>query len=120
MRFQPIHRRHLVSGFVLAGLLIWTTVQADHDDHEPADDEEYDHERARDALDRGEVRPIAEILARVAAHVQGEVIKVEFEHEGHHETSTWIYELKVIDRRGRLLEVTVDAATGRILELEED
>lgn len=42
-------------------------------------DVEPDHERARQALNRGEVQPIADILALVAQTVPGEVIEVEFD-----------------------------------------
>jgi uncharacterized membrane protein YkoI len=85
---------------------------------------EHDHERARHALDRGEVRPIAEILAQVAVAVPGEVIAVEFERRGEyrarHGGPGWIYELKILAEDGRLLEVLVDAETGRILTVEQD
>jgi uncharacterized membrane protein YkoI len=50
------------------------------------------------------------------ARVTGEVVGVEFERED----GQWIYEFKVIDRRGRLLEVYVDAQTGEVLSMEED
>ncbi|MEN8133020.1 MAG: PepSY domain-containing protein, partial [Pseudomonadota bacterium] len=32
----------------------------------------------------------------------------------------WVYEFKVINDRGRLLEVYVDAQTGAVLSMEED
>ncbi|AHF05034.1 peptidase [Marichromatium purpuratum 984] len=79
-------------------------------------DDVADHDRARRALERGEVRPIGEILRAVSARVPGEVVGMEFEreHDG------WRYEFKLIAPDGRLLEVEVDAATARILEVEED
>lgn len=76
----------------------------------------HDHDRARAALERGEVLPLAEILATVAAQVPGEVVEVELEREH----GDWVYELKVIAPDGRVLEVLVDAAAGRLLEQEED
>jgi len=85
----------------------------------PSGDEQ-DHDHARQALERGEVRPIAEILARVAAAVPGEVIHVEFERQHRHEQPVWMYEIKVLAADGRLREVEVDAATGRILNVEDD
>jgi hypothetical protein len=33
---------------------------------------------------------------------------------------TWIYEFKIVDARGRLLEVYVDAGTGTVLSVEGD
>jgi len=75
-----------------------------------------DSDRAYRALERGEVRPLAEILAAVEERLEGEIVGVEFEREdGRH-----VYEFEVITPAGRLLEVYVDAATGAILQREYD
>lgn len=76
----------------------------------------HDHDRARAALERGEVLPLAEILATVTAQVPGEVVEVELEREH----GAWVYELKVISPDGRMLEVLVDATAGRLLKQEEN
>ena len=75
-----------------------------------------DHDRARAALERGEVRPLEEILAAAAAEVPGEVVELELEREH----GRWVYELKVIAPDGRVLEVLVDAASARVLGWERD
>ncbi|NBC95895.1 MAG: peptidase [Deinococcus-Thermus bacterium] len=75
-----------------------------------------DADRAYRALERGEVRPLADILTTLERRLQGEVVGVEFESEdGRH-----VYEFEVVTPGGRLLEIYVDAATGRILEREDD
>lgn len=74
-----------------------------------------DHERAREAVERVEMRPLAEILTLLRKEVPGEVVGVEVERE----RGVWIYELKVVDSAGRLREVYVDGATGRVLKLED-
>jgi uncharacterized membrane protein YkoI len=71
-----------------------------------------DHDRAREALERGEALPLAEILARVRPELDGEVVGVSFEREG----GRWIYEFRLIGRAGRLAEIHVDAATARVLK----
>lgn len=71
-----------------------------------------DHDRAREALERGEALPLAEVLARVRPELGGEVVGVDFERE---RGGRWIYEFKVIGPTGRLVEVHVDAATARVL-----
>ncbi len=81
-----------------------------------ADGPHRDHDRARDALARGEIRPIAEILASAAATVPGDVVEVELEREG----GAWVYELKVLAEDGRRLEVLLDAATATVIEVEQD
>ena len=112
---KPIRNRLLV---LTLGLQLCAPVRAGHF----TDDEsrKHDHEHAHQALARGEVRPLAEILARVAVEVPGEVVDVEFERETWRGTKIWVYELKIISPDGRLLEALVDAATGHLLEIEED
>lgn len=85
-----------------------------------ADDERHggrhDHDQARAALERGEVRPIGEILSSAALEVPGEVVEVELEREH----GRWVYELKVITPDGHLREVLMDAATATLIAVEDD
>jgi uncharacterized membrane protein YkoI len=76
----------------------------------------YDHDRARAALQRSEVLPLAKILELVADQVPGDIVELELEQEH----GVWIYEVKLIAPDGRVLEVLVDAATGDLLETERD
>jgi len=76
---------------------------------------DHDHDRARAALERGEVRPIGEILASAGARVPGEVVEVELEREH----GQWVYELKIIAPDGRMLEVLMDAATAIVIQIED-
>jgi uncharacterized membrane protein YkoI len=75
-----------------------------------------DHDRARAALERGEVLPLATLLERLQTVIDGEVIATEFDRDD----GRWIYEIEYIDRDGRVVELEVDAADGRILEREVD
>lgn len=77
---------------------------------------EYDHDRARAALERGEVRPLAEVLAAVEAAVPGDIIEVELEREH----GRLVYEIKLIEPDGHVREVYVDAATAALLGGEDD
>ena len=70
-----------------------------------------DHDQARHAVEQGSVLPLAEILARTRDAVGGEVVGIEFEHEG----GEYVYEFKVIMPSGELREVYVDAKTGSII-----
>lgn len=78
------------------------------------EDGKHDHDRARRALERGEVLPLDRILAAVRARVPGEVVGVELERE----RGAWVYEVRVIDPSGRRLEVHVDAAKAVILKIK--
>lgn len=79
-----------------------------------------DHDRARHALDRGEVLPIAEILSRVGEQVPGDLLELEFEREEGHGHPVWVYELKILTPDGLVREIEVDAASGQLLKLEHD
>lgn len=80
------------------------------------EDDDHAYDRARRAVDRGETLPIEEVLQRLEAQVPGEVIGIEFERDH----SRWVYEFKIIDGGGGLLEVTVDAKTGTVLFTQGD
>jgi len=77
----------------------------------PALASERDHDRARAALQTGEVLPLATVLQRVAQSHPGNVLEVELERED----GRWIYELKLLQRGGALLKLEVDARTGEVL-----
>lgn len=81
-----------------------------------ADDDEDDHDRARALAERGAIRPLAEVLARLAREVPGDVVGIDLdEDDGRYE-----YEFTVVTPDGRVFEVEMDAATLRILDVEED
>ncbi len=69
----------------------------------------HDHDRARRAVEAGEVLPLRQVLDRVAAagH-RGEVLEVELERE----RGAWVYEIRMLAPGGRILDLEVDAATG--------
>lgn len=75
-----------------------------------------DFELAQDAVERGEILPLARILRLLEAEHPGTVAEVELEYaEGIR-----VYEVELITRDGRLIEVDMDAATGEILKVEEE
>lgn len=73
-------------------------------------DDDHDHDVARRAVERGEIRSLAEILQTVRDKLPGEIASVKLERE----RGRLVYEFRVVGARGRLLEVHVDAATGEI------
>jgi uncharacterized membrane protein YkoI len=75
-----------------------------------------DHLLAKRALEEGRILPLSEILAKVKAEIPGKEIEVELEAED----GILIYELKMLRPDGRVQEVEVDAATGKILKVEDD
>jgi len=82
----------------------------------PAMAELDDYRAAREALERGEVMPLGQILAQVEAEIDARVIEVEFEQED----GRYIYEFELISPDGRLMEARADAVTGRMLSFGKD
>lgn len=71
-----------------------------------------DHDRARAALQAGEILTLATVLQRVAAEHPGQVLEVELERDG----GVWLYEIKLLQTGGGLLKLEVDAASARVLK----
>lgn len=71
----------------------------------------HDHDRARAALQAGEILPLPTIMARMAQAYPGHVLEVELEREGER----WIYELKLLQPSGGLLKLEIDAKSGAVL-----
>ncbi len=78
-----------------------------------ADDED-DHDRARGTVERGDILPLETLLNALGPSIDGEIVGIELEREG----SRWIYEIKVIDRRGRMREIATDARTAKVIKVE--
>jgi uncharacterized membrane protein YkoI len=69
-----------------------------------------DHDDARRAVEAGEIRPLADILNTVKGKLPGEVVGVKLEREA----GAWMYEFRVVDEKGRLFEIHVDARSGEV------
>lgn len=78
----------------------------------PTDASDRDQDRARAALEAGEVLPLATVLERVGREVPGQVLEVELERE----RGRWVYEVRVLQAGGRLMRLAVDAKTATVLE----
>ncbi len=73
--------------------------------------EGHDHDRAREAVSRQDAQPLAAILPMVEARYHARMVEVDLESEDGH----LAYEFELITPAGRIIEVTVDAATGDIV-----
>lgn len=70
-----------------------------------------DHDRARQALEAGEILPLRTVLERLARDVPGQVMEVELERSGER----WIYEIKLLRPGGALVKLKVDARDATVL-----
>lgn len=73
-----------------------------------------DHERARAAVEAGQVLPLPTLLERLQRTHPGQVLELELERED----GRWIYEVKLLQANGQLLKLDVDAATAQVLRVK--
>ena len=74
-----------------------------------------DHDRARQALEAGEILPLKTVLERLARDTPGQVMEVELERS----SGRWIYEIKLLQTGGALVKLKVDARTGAVIGKKE-
>lgn len=75
-----------------------------------------DYEIARDAVERGEILPLAQVMTLLQDSHPGRVVEVELEYS----EGALVYEVELVTPDGRLIEVEVDAAKGTILAMDEE
>lgn len=71
-----------------------------------------DHDRARRAVQAGEVLPLRTILENAARDCPGDVIETELE-DWH---GALAYEIKLITPEGRVVKLIYDARDGKLLK----
>lgn len=102
----PVTRRPAVLSRLLPllaiALLCAAPVRADDDDHE----------RARRAVEAGQILPLRDVLGRLERSYPGRVLEVELERDD----GLWIYEVKVLQADGRLFKLKLDAKTAAVLK----
>ena len=81
-----------------------------------ASSDDTDQELARRLLQEGRILPLAEIVGAVRAEVPGEILEVEFDTE----SAIYVYKLTMLKPDGKLQEVEVDAATGKVVKIEDE
>ena len=79
------------------------------------DSRQHDQDATRQAVERGEIKPLTDILAAIRGKLPGNVVGVEIEQK----RGRWFYEFRVADSKGRLFEVYVDARSGAIDRIKE-
>jgi uncharacterized membrane protein YkoI len=75
----------------------------------------HDHDRARQALEAGEILPLRTILERIERDYPGQIMEVELERKD----TGWIYEVKLLRKGGALVKLKIDARNGVIIDSKE-
>lgn len=111
--FQRRHPRRILP--LLALLALCGAAVADDDQEEAREREHHRQDQLRDAVERGEIKPLSDVLRLVKPKLPGEIVGVEAEHK----SGGWIYELRILDADGRVFDAHVDAATATVTDIEE-
>lgn len=76
-----------------------------------ASDRPDDHDRARRAVQDGEIVPLRSILDVAAAQFAGEMVEAELDRRG----PLWLYRITVLAPDGSILKLSYDGATARLV-----
>ncbi len=85
----------------------------EHDDTVSPDDV---REHIRERVQKGEIKSLAELRRIVTGQVDGQIVSTSVDQE-HGIT---VYEFRVLRPDNRMVEVEVDAASGVVVEIEND
>jgi uncharacterized membrane protein YkoI len=80
------------------------------------DDDRPSRDDLNQLVKQGRIRPLAVLKAQVLEKLPGELIEVRIDRDD----GRIIYEFRILRDSGRVTEVEVEAATGRIVEVEND
>lgn len=75
-------------------------------------DDPRDHDRARSALQAGEILSLRSVLDRAESQFTGDMIEAELEREG----PLWVYDITLLAPDGSLLKLGYDATSGQLLQ----
>jgi uncharacterized membrane protein YkoI len=99
------------AGLLLAAILAATPALADgHGPGSGGGDD--DHDLARELYEHGDIKPLAQVLAAVAARVPGDVVGIDLIED---QDERWIYVVQVVTADGKRVVVKVDAANASVI-----
>lgn len=75
-----------------------------------------DQDQARQALERGEIRSLDEVLRAAREKVPGDVVKLDLKRDD----GRWLYKLKILTPQGRRREVKIDAGSLKVVDDDDD
>jgi len=107
------------SALALAGTsgLLWTGfTAADNERGERSEEHETEHEAVRELMQQGDILPLEQILEKVREQRPGRVLETELEQK----RGSYIYEVEMLDDNGEVWEMKFDAASGALLEQEQE
>ncbi len=75
-----------------------------------------DSDRARMLKQRGDILPLEQVIKAAMAVKSGQILETDLDQEA----GRYIYELEILDDRGQVWELELDASTAELIELESE
>lgn len=75
-----------------------------------------DDKRIRRLQNSGDILPLEQIFNRARAVKQGRILDADLDEDD----GRLVYEIELLDARGRVWEMKLDARTGKLIEIEQD
>lgn len=73
------------------------------------------HDRTQDAVRTGTIRSLSEIRGEVRKRYNGRIVGVELYENRMGGGPPWVYDVRVLNPRGNVVAVEMDARTGRVI-----
>lgn len=109
-------RRNLFLRIALVTLALTFQGAAARADDDGDGEQESRLEQMQEAVERGDIKSLGELKAIVRDMFPGEIVHVATSGgHGHYQ-----YEFRVLRADGRLVDIEMDAASGKVLEVEND
>ena len=106
--------RFLAAGLLAVAVLLSPLSAASDTDDDSDNSSQQD--QARDAVRKGLVRPLEDVLAQVRKTVEGDIVEIEFDDDD----GRFVYEIEYVDPSGHLMEIKVDAKTLAVISIGEE
>ncbi|WP_297813557.1 PepSY domain-containing protein [uncultured Methylophaga sp.] len=75
-----------------------------------------DSKRARLLQQQGNILPLEQIIDKAMAVKAGQILETELDEDD----GEYRYELEILDKQGQVWELELDAASGELIELENE
>lgn len=105
---SPLSQRMVQPVLLALALALAAPAWADHDRKDS------DHDRARHALQQGQVLALRSVLDQVEREQRGQVLKIEFDEDD----GRFFYKIRLLQPDGRVAKLKVDAVTGAVLSIK--
>ncbi len=108
-QIAPVRRRFLIGAGAFAVACLLPRLSYAQSDSKA-------HERARKAVKSGQILPLKKVLQRISKKYPGKVVDADVREifDKKNKRDEWLYFLKVVDTKGRVTDLVVDATAAKV------